>query len=353
MDADEEQRNEFEALEAIYADDFEVVSADPPRSFELVVVPNADGEGNHVSLRMLVELPAEYPAVQANIRLRSEKGLVERQMQELQAILEESSAAAVGEVAMYTVAEALREYLLEHNQPQLSMHAQMEQRLNVKDSEEEERLAKRRALEERIEAKKLEPSPLGIEAGTLFTPESFQHWRKLFDAEQKAIRDAKEALKPKTGKLTGKQLFMQNLAKELDDSEADQLLEAAAPKKAEGGAAPLFFDASLYEDDDDEALDDAVAESDGDASGAEQGEEEDALFDTETTASAAMSGLRVGTAAASASSTPAAPASSVPPPSKPSPTPASSKPAPPKAKQQPSSAKKEAPKQTAGKGKKK
>lgn len=359
MDYDEEQANELEALEAIYAQDFYVVSADAPRSFELVVVPNADGVDNHVSLRLLVDFPATYPAVPANVRMRSEKGLVERQMQALQSILEQASAASVGEVSIYTIAEALREYLLQHNKPELSMHAQMEAREKAKDTEEEERIAKRKALEDRIEAKKLEPSPLGIEPGTLVTPESFARWRALFDAEQRAIREAKDALKPKTGKLTGKQLFLQNLAKELDDSEAEKLVESVSEAPQQKPQA-FFFDASLYEDEPVEGEQYDELEDDDASGDDEQSEETKSMFDTDTTASVAMASASIsvpqpGKAAASASSSSSSSSSAAaPPPSKPSPPPAasaSSKPAPPKA--QPAGAKKEAPKQQAQKGKKK
>jgi hypothetical protein len=296
MEHDEEQRHELEALDAIFASDFHLTSADPPRAFELVVVPNAGGEDNHVSLRMFVTYPPTYPSVPAAINLRNEKGLIARQIEELKAILEERAAAALGEVSIYTIAEGLKEYLLDNNKAELSMYDQMAQRVAAKDTEEEERLAKRKALEERIEARRSEPSPLGIEPGTLLTPESFQHWRELFDAEQKAIREARDALKPQQTKLTGKQLFQQNLAKELDESEAETLPEESAPPAAAAAdEAPLFFDRSLYaEEDDGEG---SGSDSDGD-------DEVAGMFDTDMPTAIAPSSR----GASSSSSSSAAPA---------------------------------------------
>ena len=121
-------------------------SSSPPR-FDLILLPNADGEGNHVALRMMVELPPDYPTVSPIVRLRSEKGLVERQMNELNTILQDRLDSLLGEVAIFTLAEGLKEYLVDHNQPELSMHEQMMAKIEKKDTEEEERIAKRRALE--------------------------------------------------------------------------------------------------------------------------------------------------------------------------------------------------------------
>lgn len=135
-----------------------VTSADVPRTFELVLVPNADGSNNHVAARLMVSLPAKYPEEEASIRIRNEKGLNERQMEALNDALASKMAECAGEVVVYNVAECVREYLCENNRPVLSMHEQMQARSNAKSSEEEEAIAKRKALEERIEAKKKEPS---------------------------------------------------------------------------------------------------------------------------------------------------------------------------------------------------
>lgn len=135
-----------------------VTSADVPRTFELVLVPNADGSNNHVAARLMVSLPAKYPEEEASIRIRNEKGLNERQMEALNDAVASKMAECAGEVVVYNVAECVREYLCENNRPVLSMHEQMQARSNAKSSEEEEAIAKRKALEERIEAKKKEPS---------------------------------------------------------------------------------------------------------------------------------------------------------------------------------------------------
>lgn len=135
-----------------------VTSADVPRAFELVLVPNADGSNNHVAVRLMVTLPAKYPEDAASVRVRNEKGLNERQMEALNSAVASKLAECAGEVVVYNVAECVREYLCENNQPVLSMHEQMQARSNAKTSEEEEAIAKRKALEERIEAKKKEPS---------------------------------------------------------------------------------------------------------------------------------------------------------------------------------------------------
>jgi len=329
MSAEEEQQNELEALAAIFDKEFQVTSESVPRSFELTLVPNADGENNHVCARLVFTLPAEYPfeGAQAQVRVVREKGLSERQQEDIAALVADrvAQAASSGEVAAYLVAEAVREYLSapDVNVPALSMHAQMAAREAVKISEEEEALMKRRALEERIEAKRKEPSPLGIEPGTLLTPESFAAWRALFDAEQKAIREAKEALKPRETRLTGKQLFMANLAKELGDEDAEELEEEsseaakahALEAAKEGKAGVFFFNEGLFTDDlDEEGLEeegeikpDYSISSDDDDDDAPADETVQGMFDASSSSSNAAASA---SAAAAAPKKPAAASSS-------------------------------------------
>ena len=47
MSRDEDQRNEMEAMEAIYGQDYSVVSSEPPRQYQLILMPHQDGTANH------------------------------------------------------------------------------------------------------------------------------------------------------------------------------------------------------------------------------------------------------------------------------------------------------------------
>ena len=278
-----------------------VTSSEVPRSFELVLTPNADGENNHVSCRLFVEFPATYPEVCAMVRVRNEKGLLERHMEELSVIISARVFQAKGEVAVYLVAEAVKEFLVEHNQPVLSMHEQMEARSSAKVSEEEEYLAKRRALEARIEEKKKQPSPLGIEPGTLLTPESFARWRALFDAEQKLIREAKEAAKPRMERLTGKQLFQQNLARDLGEDEADKLDEEPPPEKN-----VFCFNEGLFTGEEDiDAGEDGEEQDHGEDDEDDDQDDDDevaSMFDTTTNAEKQLKAASISASSSSSSS---------------------------------------------------
>jgi len=119
MDAlEEEQVLEAEALEAIMADDLEVMSSVAPRQYRIKCVPYPSGEGdNHgkvinpeiivvslwlvgassshvclspaVGIRISFTLPPNYPEVQPEVSAEGEKGLSAKQLEQLERYLGE------------------------------------------------------------------------------------------------------------------------------------------------------------------------------------------------------------------------------------------------------------------------
>ena len=172
---EEEQAMEAEALEAIMADDLEVVSDAAPRQYRIKVVPYPSGEGdNHgedhsiihfcsscqpqvatlshslllltsVGIRISFTLPPSYPEVQPEVSALGEKGLSAKQLEELERYIDEKvrqhspspidpikqyaivliwfdnlffqALENIGMAMIYTLVEAAREWLIDHNVP--------------------------------------------------------------------------------------------------------------------------------------------------------------------------------------------------------------------------------------------
>lgn len=121
----EEQEMEAEALEAIFESHFSCIS---PTEWSIELYPTLDEE-NHVACRLLVKLPAQYPEELPQLSIEVLKGLAEATHQPiLKELADDTARQNLGLPAVYAIAEAIKDWLLEHNRPGLddtSMHAQM------------------------------------------------------------------------------------------------------------------------------------------------------------------------------------------------------------------------------------
>ena len=84
--------------------------------------------------------------------------------------------------------------------------------------------------------------------------DSFRAWKALFAAEQAALQAQNEAARVKEHRITGKQLFMQNLVTETDDMDADDGVDVDYSKHKENVVDTVDtsnINASLFDDDDD------------------------------------------------------------------------------------------------------
>ncbi|KAG3177257.1 hypothetical protein PC128_g16938 [Phytophthora cactorum] len=223
----EEQAMEVEALEAIYMDDFTKLS-DEPLTYQVHVVPNQDGENNFVALLLKAEIPDTYPDVEPKIEVLVRKGLADRQVKEIKELMAQQIEENMGMAMMYTLSEAVREYLVENNREgnDGSEHQEMLRRMELKKKKED-----------KVEADKLEQANANAEEtrrefqGTPVTVETFAAWKAKFDAEMaptKKISIKDEA----TAKLTGRQLWNKGLVTEDGAEEAEA--EAEGEDEGEG-----------------------------------------------------------------------------------------------------------------------
>ncbi|KAE9014577.1 hypothetical protein PF011_g7984 [Phytophthora fragariae] len=240
-DYKEEQAMEVEALEAIYMDDFTQLS-DEPLTYQVHVVPNQDGENNFVALLLKAEIPETYPDVEPKIEVIVKKGLADSQVKEIKQLLAQQVEENMGMAMMYTLSEAVREYLVENNREgnDGSEHQEMLRRMELKKKKED-----------KVEADKLEKANAEAEDerrefhGTPVTVETFAAWKEKFDAEMRGAQ--KTSLKDEaTAKLTGHQLWNKGLVTE------DDAVEAVAEAEGEDAAEHDGEGVEQQDDDDDQ-----------------------------------------------------------------------------------------------------
>lgn len=215
---EEQQQEEVEALEAIFEEKLTVVKSTAPRVFDLVLLPVPDGDEseNHVGLTLRITHTPDYPDTPPLMEFHDVKGLTSIQQDDVLALAKSSASDMAGMAVGMQVAESVREWLEEHNEPASdgSMYAQMMERQKRKDgaSRKVEELAEREALlaEQFAEARRkgggnrhLDRESLAALAaisGTRVTKESFAEWRARFRAEAEATMAAGDPASTGRGK---------------------------------------------------------------------------------------------------------------------------------------------------------
>ncbi|CAK9009733.1 unnamed protein product [Durusdinium trenchii] len=109
MPLSEEASDELEALEGIFGSDFHWDGS----KLNLNVAPEEDSEGfRYASVQLLVELPDGYPATEGpSVQIQPEEGDLD--LSQLHDVVKNAAADAAGSVALFMVAEAVRDWLRE------------------------------------------------------------------------------------------------------------------------------------------------------------------------------------------------------------------------------------------------
>lgn len=304
MDHEEDQLMELEALEAIFAEDYELQSSSPERVVRLRLQPVPGDEGDEESLVVIdatFRLPAAYPDVAPAMTVEPVRGLTAKHCAPLLELASASAEVSLGMPLIFSVAEALKEWLVENNKDHTdnSMHAQMlakqEAQEKEKTREEEEAAAKEAGSDAHddgdgngnpsVDPEEAAAARRRLE-GTPVTMESFKKWEDAFvremhdkmkkDDPKKALAAARSAanagldvallMKLEDGDLTGRQYF------ELQTYKKSIGAIGAAGGAAEAGAAAdedEDWEKDIQEDlflagDDDSDLDDLDDDDDDD-----------------------------------------------------------------------------------------
>ncbi|XP_072251102.1 RWD domain-containing protein 1 isoform X2 [Leuresthes tenuis] len=238
-DYGEEQRNEVEALEAIYPDSFTVLSEDPT-SFTITVTSDAGEHGETVEATLKFTYVDKYPDEPPLWEICFQENLEDSDTEDILTLLQQQAEENLGMVMIFTLVTAVQEKLNEI----VDM---------MKNRQEEE---KRRKEKEAEEAEKV------AFQGTVVTIENFLAWKARFELEMAEVRRKKQKEEEQTGKpkLTGKQLF-----------ETDHNLDTSDIQFLEDAGNNVEVDESLFQDIEDLDLD----EDDPDFDPLEMGSDED------------------------------------------------------------------------------
>jgi hypothetical protein len=273
----EEQADEIEALEAIYPEEFEQVDGATPPQYRIHLVPDpSEDEENHISLYIICDIPADYPSIKPLLTIEPKKGLSKKRCDEVLEIARAAATENLGMPCVFTIAEAVREWMVDNNNSGQdgSMYAEMMQRVNEKGNEQKKAEVRKatavaadaEGVEEEVTHEELERIRKR-QAGEAVTVDSFLTWKVKFEAEMLEIKYKHEPKKMvregEEDKPTGRALFMTNRAG-MEDAllaagEKEEAATLAATKLAdslkEGKDGQVAVVSSLYEDDDLDDLD--------------------------------------------------------------------------------------------------
>ncbi|XP_071997834.1 RWD domain-containing protein 1 [Engystomops pustulosus] len=220
----EEQRNELEALESIYADSFTVFSTSP-QSFSITVSSEAGEEEENVQVSLKFTYVESYPDEAPLYEIVSQDNLEDSDASAVLALLQEQAQENLGMVMIFTLVSAVQDKLNEIVD-------------QIKTRREEEKIRKEKEAEE-AEKKRFHGTPVTIE--------NFLNWKAKFDAEMSEVKKKRQKEEEQAGKikLTGKQLF-----------ETDHNLDTSDIKFLEEAGNSVEVDESLFQELDDLELDD-------------------------------------------------------------------------------------------------
>uniref|UniRef100_A0A8C6X4S9 RWD domain-containing protein 1 n=1 Tax=Naja naja TaxID=35670 RepID=A0A8C6X4S9_NAJNA len=223
-DYGEEQRNELEALEAIYPDSFTVLSENPT-SFTITVTSEAGENDETVQTTLKFTYSEKYPDEVPLYELLAHENLENNDIADLLKLLQEQAEENLGMVMIFTLVSAVQE------------------RLN----EIVDLIKTRREAEKKQKEKEAEEAEKQCFHGTPVTIENFLRWKATFDLELLEIKrkQMKEEEQCGKNKLTGKQLF-----------ETDHNLDTSDIQFLEDAGNNVEVDESLFQEMDDLELED-------------------------------------------------------------------------------------------------
>ncbi|XP_044265056.1 eIF-2-alpha kinase GCN2 [Tribolium madens] len=140
------QKNELEALQAIYGDDLRDLRGQAawmtwtPLNLSISLNPQQGSSGLHevyVKLDLHVTCPETYPNTVPVLKLENSKGLSDNSLIELQKALEEKAGKLRGEEMIFQLAQHVQEFLHVHNKPSSkSFYDEMLQRQKEKEEKD-------------------------------------------------------------------------------------------------------------------------------------------------------------------------------------------------------------------------
>uniref|UniRef100_A0AC34R5P9 RWD domain-containing protein n=1 Tax=Panagrolaimus sp. JU765 TaxID=591449 RepID=A0AC34R5P9_9BILA len=233
MDAKQQQDDELMVLESVYMTEFEALCRDYPNIQVKLTFPSIPEGAQHsipqeyiFDVSLIAKLPANYPdelpeLILEGLEEHMGQGANDKLLTELKMIAEQN----LGMPSVYAVASELTD--------------RIEKLIKTTIEDKEENELKARRQEEEAAFKEYEADKVTVESFTL--------WRKKFEQDTKHLREAakKARLGNVEGRLSGKQMFLQDKVLELKLDEKDIPIEDDEKLVVDG----VEIDESLYMDD--------------------------------------------------------------------------------------------------------
>lgn len=145
------QKNEIEAMECIFVEDFELLRDVQPFQFRLRLepCPGMPATSNHVGVSMVVTMTYMYPDQLPHIEMERARGLNVGQLSDLGDLVRREADRLLGAEMVLQLAEVVKDYLVSHNQPPLegSLHEQMKLTAEAKQAKRKKKADLRRQKE--------------------------------------------------------------------------------------------------------------------------------------------------------------------------------------------------------------
>lgn len=230
MDYSEEQKNELEALESIYFDEFCLISPSPTvftirvKSDINDIYCEDEDIVENLACSLKIAYTPKYPDTLPEVEILDTENLTDTDEEDLLNCVLEYGRENLGIVMVFSFVSCAQEWL-NSKWDKLKKSRQEEAELRLKQAEEEE-------------MKRFE--------GTRVTVESFLAWKQAFEEELGIYKKIKEK---DSKKLTGRELFMQDQT--LNESDLKFLVDAGEQ---------VAVDESLFQDLDDLGLEDDLSD---------------------------------------------------------------------------------------------
>lgn len=222
----EEQKDEIEALEAIYPEEIKVLETDPNYVFVIEIAPQGIEETDELAMVTIqFTLDDTYPDTVPVMEITDSHNLDDQRLDEIMEHVNTVAQENVGMVMVFTIVSSVQEKISDIIE-------------ETKITREEEKSRKQKEHEEK-ERKIFE--------GTRVTVETFLAWKTKFDAEMKEFK--KSEISTSSSKLTGKELFFQDSSMIVSDMEFLQ-----------GETEAVEVDESLFQEIEDFGLEDEELE---------------------------------------------------------------------------------------------
>jgi hypothetical protein len=244
MSLSEEQRGELDALEAIYPDQYKLISEADEAEFELLLTienPVPKSDVGDLEVKFLFKLPKDYPNVEPDIAVHTVRGCTTKKDEsDLREFLklQITEQGLLGQVMVFSLVNEATSWL----------QGRLEKMAEEKTQEEDAALREwhRRQAEEMEAAREAEgPKVTRFDEdqrldGTPVTKDNFAEWKRKFDIERaEAQAAAKAAAAAATRRMTGREFFemsnlnMDELEGELDFYDEEESADGVATSAAD------------------------------------------------------------------------------------------------------------------------